>query len=210
MTQVNLLPPEVRERHKIRRQVGLVAVAGVAVLGLLVLLFLVQSRRLSSAQHDLEAQQGRNAALQGQISQLQQFAQLKQQLADREALVASLFQQQILWSSVLTDISDVIPSQMWLTSLSGTVSGAPGPEGGASTPSTGTGEIVATVQFQGMAFDHPTVALWLTRLEEVTGWVNSWITQATKSVDTTTGATSVNFSGSVDLTAAAASPGRQQ
>jgi hypothetical protein len=46
------------------------------------------------------------------------------------------------------------------------------------------------------------VALWLTRLEDVQGWANAWLSSATKSE--LAGSEVVNFSTSVDLTADAA------
>jgi hypothetical protein len=45
------------------------------------------------------------------------------------------------------------------------------------------------------------VALWLTRLAQVTGWDNSWITASTKRTNNGDGSKTnwVDFTGSVDL-----------
>jgi hypothetical protein len=61
--------------------------------------------------------------------------------------------------------------------------------------------LVGTIQFTGFADDLPSVAQWLTRLERVTGWANPWITTAT-AVDQD-GGTSIQWTGSLDLSAEA-------
>ena len=202
MTQVNLLPPELRERQRTRRQTGLV-IAGVAlVLVVLVGMYVLQTMRLSELDQDLQDQQAANQELRVQIAELDQFRQLEAALQEREQLVEGLFQNQILWSSALQDISDVIPSEMWLTNLTGTVTQG---EPGATTTAGGS---VGSIQFTGSAFDYPTVALWLTRLEQIEGWENSWTSSAQKA--TAEGGTVIEFSGSVDLTQQATVSGRPE
>jgi hypothetical protein len=67
-----------------------------------------------------------------------------------------------------------------------------------------------------MASDFPTVAKWLTRLEQVKGWVNSWASSATRSAgagsagSTDPNANKVQFSASVDLTTEATVQGSKQ
>jgi Tfp pilus assembly protein PilN len=219
MTQVNLLPSDVRERQRSRRLVAAVVAAVGAVVALLFFVFVLQSARLSNADQKLQAQQAVNADLQGKIGQLQQFQQLKLTVTAREALTSSVLNGQVAWSGVLRDISTVIPNQMWLTGMNGTLANAAVPAGPPSgTPSTpGSSGSVATnllgtMQFQGVASDYPTVAKWLTRLEKVTGWVNSWASSASRSVSDPSAPNSgkVQFSASVDLTFEASVQGSKQ
>jgi hypothetical protein len=69
--------------------------------------------------------------------------------------------------------------------------------------------LIGSIQFQGTASDHPTVARWLTRLEQVNGWVNPWISTSSKLSDegTSTADSKVQFSGTVDLTVDATANG---
>jgi Tfp pilus assembly protein PilN len=212
MTQVNLLPSDVRERQKTRRTF-LAAVAGAAgVVVLLLLVYLVQVSRLSAANHDLATQQAVNSQIQTNISKLQPFADLKAQVADRQALVDGLLQGEILWSGVLHDTSMVMPGQVWLTGMSGTLSATPSAPSAPSSSGTsssssapGSTELVGSIQFQGVAFNQPAVALWLKRMVQVNGWVNSWVSQA---ATTQIGDTDViQFSSSVDLTSDATTNG---
>jgi len=194
MTQVNLLPPDIREKNRSRQVTATVILAVAAVMALLMFVFFLQSAGLTRAQRDLDAQQAANAKLEAQISRLQKFADLKQARDERQALKDTLVKDLVLFSGVLGDVSKVIPGEMYLTAMTATTQAGVA-TGGAATASS---SIIGTIQFQGVASDQPTIALWLTRLEEVTGWVNAWISSDT--VQTENGVSSVQFSGTVDIT----------
>ena len=185
MTQVNLLPTEVREGQKSRRALAAVILAVGAAVFLLLFIYTLQTARLANANHKLADQQAKNQGLQTQIDSLQQFAQLKAEVALRQTLTLQALQNQVRWSGVLRDISMVIPNQMWLTGMNAQVSET----------------LVGTIQFQGMAADNPTIALWLSRLVRVTGWENSWLSSAQKVTQdpNNPGASKVQFQTSVDL-----------
>jgi Tfp pilus assembly protein PilN len=231
MTQVNLLPADVRERQRIRRLTAAVVLGIGAVVALLFFVFVLQAARLSNADQKLKAQQAVNAELQARVGQLQQFQQLKLTLAARQALTAQALSGRVLWSGVLRDISMVIPPEMWLTGMTGqlnegttaTAPTAPAPSpspspstgaspaaGGVTPPPVTSPAVIGTIQFQGMAADYPTVALWLSRLELITGWANPWATNATKIEDPATNTQKIQFSGSVDLTTEATQQGRSR
>jgi Tfp pilus assembly protein PilN len=214
MTQVNLLPSDVKERQLTRRLTAAVILAVGAVMALLFVVFILQAAKLSDANHKLQAQEATNANLDSQILELKPFADLKAQVSNREALTATALDGQVLWSGVLRDVSMVIPDKVWLSGLVGSLNApaqAPAPAAPAApgaTPSPGTTPppvvapvgpaLVGTIQFQGFADDHPSVAQWLTRLERVTGWANPWVSNATE-IDQN-GETSIQWTGSLDLT----------
>ena len=217
MTQVNLLPSDVRERQRSRRLVA-AAIAGVgAVVALLFFVFVLQSARLSNAEQKLKAQQAVNADLQTKVSSLQRFAVLKQTVAAREALTSAALSGQVAWSGVLRDVSMVIPNQMWLTAFNGSLTDtgvvSAASSGAGAAPQVGLPSMAGSIQFQGMASDFPTVAKWLVRLEQVKGWVNSWAGSASRSAgDPSQGgnANKVAFTASVDLSTEATVQGSKQ
>ena len=177
--QVNLLPAELRERQAIRRTTSLVAAAGLAVLALIGIFYFFQVQRLSQVQSDLAAQQSRNAGLEEEIASLQEFADLQAELASKEALLGEIFVNEVSWSSALLDVSRVIPDASYLTNLTGqvtpTVVGEVATEPTGGTPET---SLIGNMTFAGVANQTETMATWITRLEEVKGWVNAWVNSA--------------------------------
>jgi Tfp pilus assembly protein PilN len=210
--RINLLPPELYERQRTRRRTAAVVALGVIVLAALGGFYFLQVLKENSVQADVEAQQAENARLQGEINELQEIDQLQQEIDATRGLLTALLSDRVLWSGVLRDVSLVIPGQVWLNGLTGQV-GAPGATGttttatptttGTTTTTTTPGQaqagpaLVGQISFNGFAFTHPDVALWLSRLEDVRGFVNPWLQNST---DTVIGTQTVEqFTSSVDL-----------
>jgi len=195
VSQVNLLPPELRQRQASRRLTSLVVAAGLAVLALIGVFYFMQTQKLSDAEAELAAQQARNAELTAEIQSLTQYATLQQELAAQEALVASLYANEVSWSSALLDVSRVIPDASYLTSLNGAIT--------ATAPPTGSPEttLIGNMTFAGVADQTDTIADWLTRLEQVQGWVNAWVSSAQENAPFSAIYT---FSNGIDLTQEAA------
>ena len=198
MSQVNLLPPELRERQAIRRTTSLVVAAGLAALALIGIFYVFQVQRLSQVQSDLEAQQAANARLVSQIASLREFAALQAELAAKEALIDVIFVNEVSWSSALLDVSRVIPDASYLTNLTGqivaTVAGEVVAEPTGGTPET---TLVGNMTFAGVANQTETIATWITRLEQVQGWVNAWVNSAQEDAP---GSRIYTFSNGLDLT----------
>jgi len=190
MTQVNLLPSDVKQRARTRQITILVGVAAAVVVAGLIALFVLESGKLSNTQQELTQAQATNASLQQQVNSLQRFQDLANEQQAAKQTVNSLESGTVSFSGILVDLSRAIPSSAYLTSITGTLSATVASRG---TQSTAT-NIVGNVQWQGQASDHDAVALWLTRLVQVTGWNNSWITGSTEQSGGW-----VQFTGSVDL-----------
>lgn len=206
MSQINLLPPELRQRQAIRRNTSFVVAVGLAALALIGLFYFFQLQRQSQAQSDLAEQQVRNSKLESQIAALQQFADLQAELAAKEHLVATIFVNEVSWSSALLDVSRVIPDASYLTNLTGQLTTAvagEAPPTTATTPTGGTPEttLIGNMSFAGVANQTETIATWLTRLEEVQGWVNAWVNSAQEDAPSSRIYT---FSNGLDLTQEAA------
>jgi Tfp pilus assembly protein PilN len=177
VSQVNLLPPELRQRQALRRTTSVVVVIGIGLLALVGFFYFLQTQRLGGVQDDLAAQNDRNAQLQTQIGELQPFADLQAELAAKEALVQTLFLNEVSWSGALLDVSRVIPDASYLTNMNGQVAAvATAP----ATPGTEETTLIGTMSFQGVAGGTDTIATWLTRLEQIRGWVNPWVTTASE------------------------------
>ncbi len=195
MRQINLLPPEIAQRRRARQITLALAAAGVGLVALLILVFIVQAARLSGERGKLEEARKTNAGLQRQISGLQSFAAQQQALRDKEQLLERLTASEVRWSVLLNDISVVIPSDVWLENFSGSVQapapGAPAVEGAP----------IGTIQVTGSTFTHLDVARWLSRISGVREFVFPYISLSSKSEEA--GASLVTFNSSVQLSDAA-------
>jgi Tfp pilus assembly protein PilN len=191
--RINLLPPEIYERQRIRRRTAAVVAVGLIALAGLGAFYFLQVLRLNEVEDQIAAQEAENAQLRQQIGELQEIDMLQQEIEATRGLLSTLLADRVLWSGVLRDVSLVIPGQAWLNGLNGQV-GVPGAE---ATEPVGAGGLVGQISFNGFAFTHRDVALWLSRLEDVRGFVNPWLSNSTK---TDIGVQeAVQFTSSVDL-----------
>jgi Tfp pilus assembly protein PilN len=175
--RINLLPSEIKERQRIRRRGGLVAALGVVVLAGLGAFYFLQQMRLNDLNDDLAAQESENDRLRGEIAELQEFDQQQQELAASQDLLNTLLADEVRWSGVLRDISLVIPGQTWLTTVNGQITQV---EGAAETTTGETTGLIGQISFNGFGLSHRAVALWLTRLEDVEGFANPWVSTSQK------------------------------
>ena len=184
MSQVNLLPPEIRQRAQIRRLTLMVIGAGIVVLVLIGFFYVVQSANLSRVNDDIAAQERKNAVLQSEINGLQEFAALQTEAEAKKALLTTAFANEVSFSGILLDLSRVIPSDAYLTTFSAQVAppAAVDPTVAPVPGTTTTIPLIGTMTAAGEASGADSLASWITRLESVKGWVNPWITTITESV----------------------------
>jgi type IV pilus assembly protein PilN len=201
VSKVNLLPPELRQKQAERRTTTLVSAIGAAVITLILVFFFFQGMQLSSARDELAEQQATNAELSAQIAELQPFAVLQQELAAKQQLVDTLYLNEVSWAGVLLDVSRVIPDDSYLTNLTGQITAPTGTQVGAVPVEGGTTTLIGNVTFSGVARETQTIASWLTRLEQIRGWVNPWVNNAQENAEFSRIYT---FDGGIDLTPDAA------
>jgi Tfp pilus assembly protein PilN len=180
MSQVNLLPPEIRQKAKVRAQAILVGTAGAALIGLLIMLSLLQGVALRSANSDLSAQVAVNSGLEHQVADLQPYEEIALQLESQQAMVASAMQYEVSWPSALRDLQLVLPDEMALDSFNGTVTASAAPP--PTTPAEGPA-IIGSISVSGTSQGSMNLARWLTRLEGVEGWGNPWMSTLTDAGD---------------------------
>jgi Tfp pilus assembly protein PilN len=194
MRQINLLPPEIAQRRRVREVTLLIGAVGLALVALLVVVFLVQAARLAGERGRLDDAKKVNVALQGKVNQLQEFAQLELTVQNKQQLLGRLTQNEVRWSVLLNDISLVIPSDVWLTNFSGSIQVASGTTASGDVP-------IGSLSLAGSTFTHLDVAKWLSRLAVVREFTFPYLTLSAKAGE---GAQQiVTFNSSVDLSTAA-------
>ena len=227
--RIDLLPRGIREVRLVRRQRAGIGAAFVVLLALLGLWYGVESRQRSQAEDEADQERATAAVLRGQRAQLQPLADLEAQIAAAEQLRAQVYAREIRFSSIMRDVSAIVPGNVWLTTMSAAFSDAAGAGatavGGASAPadpaagsgipgSPGAGSPVGTITFAGAGFGHVDIGGFMRALargpkkQGQPVYLNPYFTTSQKGDEG--GQATVTFSASVDLTGAAYSGRYQQ
>ncbi len=192
MMRINLLPPEILERRKAEKRFGWVILAAVLVGVLLVGVYAYAHFRLQSKQDELAEVQQLVASTQAQADQLAIFEQRATELEARRATVDRALAGRRDWGKLYTELSLVLPSDVWIQSLvagegsglsmSGYAIDAPG-----DTPDAG----------------HKAVAKALVRLTDLDDLYDVWLSSSSKT--TFASQPAIQFS----VTAAVVTPGSE-
>jgi Tfp pilus assembly protein PilN len=169
---VNLIPPEERRGDRAPARTGplpYLLLAGVAIAVGAVALITLTGKQIDdrTAQvANLEAQEASARAEAEALSPYAEFASLAQ---SRQQTVNSLAESRFDWERVLRELARVIPGDVWLTDLTGTVS--PEVELSASGGESDLrGEIAGpALSIVGCATGHDAVAGFLAALEDIDG-----------------------------------------
>ena len=194
MSQVNLLPPDILQRQRVRQRTYAVLFAGGVVVVLIAAFFVLQSTRLAGVNTDITNQNKTNASLRAQNAQLQQYANLQQEAQRKQGVLSAAYAYETSFSSMMQDISQVIPNDAYLTSLVFNIT--PPPPAVAGAPPATPSVLIGSMKASGRVANLQSLSNWLARLEGVHGWKNSWFTTAAR--DPSTGLWT--FSGGLDLT----------
>ncbi len=119
MKRINLLPPE--QRVKASRERGLlwailILVAVVVALGLV---YMYANKQVGDKQAELDDLTAQTAAVQQQIAALQPYAEIQATRTSMTATARGIYDARVSWSTILQEISLVIPDNVRLQSLSG-------------------------------------------------------------------------------------------
>lgn len=167
MPRVNLVPQEEQARE-FRRQMYIFPVAGaVLVLAALGGTYYYYSSQVDNSRQEYANLQKTNASLGKQMQELQQYQDIQNQKQAKLNSVKTVYDQRVRWSRILDDISFVIPSDVWLSSLNASVSGTPVTAGGTiAKAATGSTPSAPDITIEGYTDKAamPSVATFLIRL----------------------------------------------
>jgi Tfp pilus assembly protein PilN len=174
LPRVNLLPPEIAERRRVRHvQYGLggAALATVAVLGVLYA-GAVGSARDARAEH-------REITAVGQATQAEQAkyadaAAVYARAGAAQVMLTQAMGDEVRYSTHLDQLARTVPDGVWLKNVSFTQT--PAAAAGDTTPSLGT------VTFSGVGRDHDDVATWLETLAAHKGYAEPYLTSSTEAL----------------------------
>jgi Tfp pilus assembly protein PilN len=194
--RVNLLPPEIAEKAKLRKaQVAMVGtgLAAVAVVGVM---YTQQTAKVSDANAQKEQATAASVKLRADLAKLQHVSQTYREVDLAKQTLAAAMHYDVTWSSYLHDLTLTIPENVWLTNMTVKMDVNKPPANGAAGPVLDPG--LGTVTFTGVAFEHDDVASWLESLTKQKGYANAYFS---KSEEALIGDRQVvNFSSTVTLT----------
>jgi Tfp pilus assembly protein PilN len=199
MRPVNLIPPDERGSDRSAMRTGafsyvLIAALALGLLGIIALAFTskqISDRKSEVAKAQVEAQQAEAKA-----QSLQAFANFRAVQDQRSSTITSLAQSRFDWQRVLNELSRVVPSNIWLVQLQGTVnpqvSVPDGPEITIRDDVAGP-----ALELVGCGSSQDAVAGLVSGLEEIDGVTRVGLQQSEKVEDTgsTSGAAVSSASG---------------
>jgi Tfp pilus assembly protein PilN len=188
MKRINLLPSD--ERVKARRERGVVYV----LLGLVLLVaalgavYVWQNNQVSTRTSDLSTVKSSINDVRGEITQLKPYKTLQDQRTAMMASATAIYNSRVTWSSILQEISLVIPDNVILTGLTANVPGSMQAGASASSSAASASDLTLT----GCAPTHEDVAAFMTRLGLVPQIMNVSLVDS-EQVKTTTGSPYVQY-----------------
>jgi len=193
--QVDLLPPEIGHRHRLRRLQAGVGCVLLTVVGVVASLSMAASATLQEADAELDTASTRGAALQQQSARYVDVLAVHRRADAAQATLALALAEEVRFSTLLDGLTRTVPAGVWLedVTVSQPVAGAP----------AGARAGIGTVTFTGVAFSHDEVADWLDALATQEVYADPVLTAATATAQR--GRPTVDFTSSVTLTAAALS-----
>lgn len=171
MRPVNLLPPEERRGASGPSRTGIAPyiLVGALVLALgLVTLLVTTNNAVGEREDEIATLEAREANAQARAEALAPYAEFAAVKASREATVSSLAQSRFDWSRVMNELGLVTPSDVWLTGLTGSASGAAAVEGDTTNPLRASIAGPA-LEMAGCAASQRTVAAYISDLELIDG-----------------------------------------
>jgi len=171
MRPVNLIPPDERRGDRSELRTGpftYVLVGGLAVLLLGVIAVAFTSKQVSDREaekQELEAQKAEETA---KAESLRSFADFRAVQETRTGTVASLAQSRFDWERVIKELSLVLPPDVWLVNLTGTVNPAVSVQNGAEITIRDSVEGPA-LELVGCAPSEEAAAGFIAALEDIDG-----------------------------------------
>lgn len=116
--RVNLLPREIGERNRARRQRVLAGIAAAGVVAALGGAYALQVNRMAAAEERLAAEEAVLSGLQSDLTELRPFDDLERDHTAADAAIATALGTEVSLAGVLQDVAAVTPVGTALTTLS--------------------------------------------------------------------------------------------
>lgn len=175
MRPVNLIPPEQRHGSQSPLRTGPLPyflLGGLVALLVGVALLVITSNQISERKSEIVTLKQEDAAAQKRAEELAPYVQLAQLRQQRTETVNSLADSRFDWERVMRELSKILPSDVWLTTLN--ASASPEASSGSSNESSGSSALRSAIagpalEINGCANGQDGVAGFVTALKEIDG-----------------------------------------
>ena len=171
MRPVNLIPSEERRGAERPLRGGPLAYIVVGALALAVIgvsLLVVTGNQISERQAEVTRLEGETSTVEAEAQELAAYTQFHAAAGARVETVASLADSRFDWERVMRELALIIPGNIWLTNLTGSVSPAVAPENAASV-SLRTGIAGPALEIIGCGRSQDAVAGFIQALKDIDG-----------------------------------------
>jgi Tfp pilus assembly protein PilN len=191
MRPVNLIPPDERRGDRAAIRAGsasYVVIAGLGVALLAVIALAFTSKQVSDRKQQVADLQQQEQQVTAKAQSLKSFTDFRAVQESREATVISLAQSRFDWQRVLNELARVLPADVWLTQLAGSVSPTVQVDGGADIAmrAEASGPALSII---GCARSQDAVAGFVADLQDIDGVTRVGV-QSSERNDENTAATS--------------------
>lgn len=170
MVRINLLPPEVIEKRKAEKVFGYILMAALAAAVLLVVAYAFTAFVIGGRSKELQSKRDMAEGLQRKAEAFRVFEAKEQDLKSRSAVVETALDGRVDWARLFTEVSLVLPLDMWATNLRVDEDNKP------------------NLELRGKALDpedspdagHKVIAKALVRFAELSQLENVWLTESRK------------------------------
>jgi Tfp pilus assembly protein PilN len=165
MRAINLLPARYQPARASgeRPGIGYAAVAGLAMLLLMVLAYVLTNNGINDAKEKTAQAQAEQQVAQAKIGELQPFGDFATLKQSREQAVRGVAEARFDYERLMREVALVLPHNTYLTQFSGGAGGATNTTATSATTSAGG----PTVTVSGCAPSHPGVATAIVRLRKL-------------------------------------------
>ncbi len=197
MKRINLLPPEQRVRASRERGLLWAILILVAVVVVLGLVYVWQNNQVNAKQAQLDDLTAQTAAEQQKALALQPYAEIQATRTAMAAAAQGIYDSRVSWSTILQEISLVIPENVRLQTLSAVVPATMLP--GTAVPAGTVAAATPDVTFSGTTYTHKDVAEFMTRLGLIPQLTNVQLSTSSGAAGTTTTQSTVAFTVTASL-----------
>ncbi|MCB0874886.1 MAG: hypothetical protein KDB46_01705 [Solirubrobacterales bacterium] len=200
MRPVNLIPPEERRGSTAPSRTGVLSYLVVGVLAVVLVAvsaIVLLGNKVDDKQAEVDSLEAQAVEAEARAEGLASYVSFQQMRESRAATIDSLAKSRFDWERVIRELSLVIPKQVWLSNLTGTVSPEVQIDDGAAI-GLRTSVPGPALELVGCARSQPAIAKLIAALHDIDGVTRVTAANGIKSDTTSDSTASSDSSDSVD------------